>query len=109
MKNWKLADADEELTRIVRQAVHHSPQRLTLDGDLQVVVLSAAEYARLTGEPVPAPTADPETTPKSALDMFAEVRRMIDEAAGQEDLSWPWDWDCETREWVLPADHAVSP
>jgi hypothetical protein len=109
MKNWKLADADEELNRIVRQAVFCGPQRVTLDDDIQAVVLSAAEYARLTGEPVPAPTADPGTAPKSALDMFAEFRRMIDEAAGEEDLSWPWDWDCETREWILPAGDAVSP
>ncbi|HEV3050987.1 MAG TPA: hypothetical protein VGX50_11785 [Longimicrobium sp.] len=108
MKNWEIADPDEELNRIVRQAFYRGPQRVTLDDDLQVVVLSAAEYARLIGEPLPVLTAESGTEPKSALSMFAEVRRMIDEAAGEEDLSWPWDWDCETREWVLPADDAVS-
>lgn len=108
MKNWKIVDPDEELNRIVRQAFYCGPQCVTLNDEIQVVVISAAEYARLAGEPLPARTAESGTEPKSALSMFAEVRRMIDEAAGEEDLSWPWDWDCETREWVLPADDAVS-
>src|SRR5829696_6373379 len=109
MKNWKLADADEDLKRIVRQAVHCGPQRVTLDKDLQVVVLSAAEYARLTGESVAGEGADSRTAGETGLSMFTALRRQLEEAAADgEDAYWPWDWDCETREWVLPADHALS-
>jgi hypothetical protein len=108
MKNWKLADADEELKRIVRQAVHCGPQRVTLDDDLQAVVLSAAEYARLTGEPLPGKATETET--ELGLNWVAALRRPFEEAAARgEDVFWPWDWDCEKREWVLPVNDAVSP
>lgn len=107
MKNWKLGEFNEALGEIAAHAQCCGPQRVTVNGDVDVIVLSAAEYARLSGEPPPR-SADPGTEPKPVPGTFAEIRRMIDEAAGEEDLSWPWDWDCETREWVLPVDHAVS-
>jgi hypothetical protein len=108
MKNWKLVDFNEELGEIAAHAHCCGPQRVAVNGDVDVIVLSPAEYARLSGEPLPPLAVDSGTEPKSALGLFAEIRRIIDEAAGEEDLSWPWDWDCETREWVLPVDHAVS-
>jgi hypothetical protein len=105
MKNWKLEDPDEELNRIVRQAAFCGPQRVTLDDDIQVVVLNAAEYARLTGEPSVADVCS-EAEPK--VGMFTALRQALEEIAGDEDAYWPWDWDCEKREWVLPRDHALS-
>jgi hypothetical protein len=110
MKNWKIADPDEELNRIVRQAAFLGPQRVTLDEDIQVVVLSAAEYARLTRQPPAENDADSDTGSKSGLSLFEALRRPFEEAAANgEDVYWPWDWDCEKREWILPVDHALSP
>jgi hypothetical protein len=101
MKNWKLADADEDLKRIVRQAVHCGPQRVTLDDDLQVVVLSAAEYARLTGEPPAVKTADPSAngerkTGRTLVDLI----RNSPWAEAVREGDWPWEWDDDTRSWV---------
>lgn len=100
MKNWKLANADEELTRIVRQAVHHSPQRVTLGDGLDVVLLSKAEYARLTGE-TPAENgnaseADEHRTGASLV----EFMQNSPWAEAVRDGDWPWEWDDETRSWV---------
>lgn len=97
MKNWKLADADEELTRIVRQAVHHSPQRVTLNDDLQVVVLSAAEYARLTGQPLAEKSAALSVNGEQNL---VELIRNSPWAEAVRDGDWPWEWDDETRSWI---------
>lgn len=106
MKNWKLANADEELTRIVRQAAFCGPQRVTLDDDIQVVVLSAAKCARLTGELPAEKVADSR---KSGLSLYEALRRPFEEAAANgEDMYWPWDWDWEKREWIIPEDHALS-
>jgi PHD/YefM family antitoxin component YafN of YafNO toxin-antitoxin module len=101
MKNWKLADADEELTRIVRQAVHHAPQRVTLNEDLQVVVLSAAEYARLTGEPLTEKRADLSANGEQKTGRtLVELIQNSPWAEAVRDGDWPWDWDDETRSWV---------
>ena len=109
MKNWKLEDPDEELNRIVRQAAFCGPQRVTLGDDIQVVVLNAAEYARLTGEPLPELAPNSGTEPKSGLSLFEALRRPFEEAgADGEDVYWPWDWDWEKREWIIPEDHALS-
>lgn len=109
MKNWKLADADEELTRIVRQAVHHTPQRVTLDDDLQVVVLSSAEYARLTGEmPVENGAVVSEPDERGTGASLFEFMQNSPWAEAVRDGDWPWEWDCENREWILPADHASA-
>lgn len=108
MKNWNLTDADGRLSEVVLGALCCGPQRVTLDGEVDFVVLSEEEYARLKGELPAPPPADPPTEPQTGSSFFADMRRPFDEAAARgEDVYWPWDWDCEKREWVAPADHAI--
>lgn len=107
MEQWTLADADEQLKQIVRRANCCGPQLLVLDGE-GVIVLSETEYGRLTIESLAREPADSQAMPETGTSFFAEMRRPFDEAAARgEDVYWPWDWNCERREWVAPADHAV--
>lgn len=46
---WKLAEAKNKLSEVVRRALVEGPQRIERRGE-SVVVLSARDYARLTGE-----------------------------------------------------------
>jgi len=48
LKGWKLEDAKARFSELVRLAREQAPQRVTVYGEDAVVVLSAAEYARLT-------------------------------------------------------------
>jgi len=51
MKTWNLIDAQDHLDDIVQSALAHNPQRVERDfGKGAVVVLSAVDYMRLTGE-----------------------------------------------------------
>jgi prevent-host-death family protein len=68
---WKLEDAKARFSELVRQARERGPQRVTVRGQDAVVVVSAAEYARL------APAASKTTlaalfgdSPFSRLDDF---------------------------------------
>ncbi|MDG4603592.1 MAG: type II toxin-antitoxin system prevent-host-death family antitoxin [Defluviicoccus sp.] len=47
LKSWKLEDAKARFSEVVRLAREQAPQRVTVYGEDAVVVLSAAEYARL--------------------------------------------------------------
>ncbi|HEX6372748.1 MAG TPA: hypothetical protein VF006_27755 [Longimicrobium sp.] len=107
MEQWTMTDADERLKQIVRKANCCGPQLLVLNGE-GVIVLSETEYGRLMVESLLQEGADSQTKRETGLSMFAELRRQLEEAAADgEDVYWPWDWDCEKREWVLPEDHAV--
>lgn len=108
MKNWKLVDFNDELGEIAAHAHGCGPQRVTVNGNVDVIVLSPAEYARLAGEPLPEMAVDSQIEPETGLSMFTALRLSLEEAADGEDVYWPWDWDWEKREWVLPADHALS-
>ncbi len=44
---WNLQDAKARFSELVRQARQGGPQRVTVRGEDAVVVLSAADYARL--------------------------------------------------------------
>jgi prevent-host-death family protein len=44
---WKLEDAKAHFSEVVRRARERGPQRVTVRGQDAVVVLSAADYARL--------------------------------------------------------------
>ncbi len=44
---WKLEDAKARFSELVRSARERGPQRVTVRGQDAVVVLSAADYARL--------------------------------------------------------------
>ena len=45
---WKLADAKNKLSEVVRRALSEGPQRIERRGDA-VVVVAADEFERLTG------------------------------------------------------------
>ena len=44
---WKLQDAKAHFSQLVREALAHGPQRVTLHGKDAVVILSAEAYGRL--------------------------------------------------------------
>jgi antitoxin Phd len=52
MSTWKLEDAKNRFSEVVRRAIAHEPQFVTRNGRDAVVVVSAAEYERLAA-PVP--------------------------------------------------------
>lgn len=47
MNTWKLEDAKNRFSEVVRLALADQPQRVTRNGRDAVVVMSAAEYDRL--------------------------------------------------------------
>jgi antitoxin Phd len=47
MNNWKLEDAKNRFSEVVRLALANQPQRVTRNGREAVVVISADEYDRL--------------------------------------------------------------
>ena len=47
MRTWKLEDAKNRFSELVRRALTDSPQRVTRGGRDAVVVLAAEEYDRL--------------------------------------------------------------
>lgn len=47
--DWKLADAKNKFSEVVRRALDEGPQRVTRRDDA-VVIVSEAEYRRLTGQ-----------------------------------------------------------
>ena len=47
MKSWKLEDAKNGFSEVVRRAMAHEPQLVTKHGREAVVVLSAEDYERL--------------------------------------------------------------
>lgn len=49
MKTWKLEDAKNSFSEVVRRAMAHQPQKVTRAGRDAVVVISAEDYAELTG------------------------------------------------------------
>jgi prevent-host-death family protein len=48
--SWLLQDAKARFSELVRRAKIDGPQRVTVHGREEVVVISAAEYRRLKGE-----------------------------------------------------------
>lgn len=47
MNTWKLEDAKNRFSEVVRRALAHEPQRVTRNGRDAVVVVSAQDYERL--------------------------------------------------------------
>ena len=47
MKTWKLEDAKNRFSELVRRALARGPQRVTRRGRDAVIVMSAADYERL--------------------------------------------------------------
>ena len=52
MSTWKLEDAKNRFSEVVRRAMAHEPQFVTRNGRDAVVVVSAADYERLAA-PLP--------------------------------------------------------
>jgi antitoxin Phd len=51
VNNWKLEDAKNRFSEVVRLALADQPQRVTRNGRDAVVVISATEYDRLAAPP----------------------------------------------------------
>jgi prevent-host-death family protein len=49
MRSWQIQEAKTHLSELVRQTEHAGPQAITWHGREVAVVLSKAEYERLTG------------------------------------------------------------
>lgn len=47
MRTWKLEDAKNRFSEVVRRALAHEPQRVTRNGRDAVVILNAEDYERL--------------------------------------------------------------
>ena len=47
MKTWKLEDAKNQFSEVVRRALAHEPQRVTRSGRDAVVILSAEDYEQM--------------------------------------------------------------
>jgi hypothetical protein len=109
MKEWKLTEAQRCLSEVARRAKLCGPQRIT-GPDGEVFVLCAADYRRLLAD-----SGIPETDPCGEDDApegepmgFVEFMQKSPLAEAMRSGEFPWEWDDETRSWVLPAD-AVSP
>ncbi len=48
MRSWKLEEAKNQFSEVVRRAVAHEPQLVTRNGRAAVVVMSAEDYERMT-------------------------------------------------------------
>ena len=46
---WQLQEAKQRFSELVRQALDHGPQTVTRHGQETVVVISAADYRRMSG------------------------------------------------------------
>ena len=100
MKNWNVTETDGQLREIIHAALCCGPQRLTLEGEDGVVVLGAAEYARLTGESQFATrTEAPDGEARTGQSLF-EFMQSSPLAEAVREGDWPWKWDDETRSWV---------
>jgi len=47
MKTWQLQDAKAHLSRVVKEALSHGPQGISLRGEPAVVVISRNDYDKL--------------------------------------------------------------
>ena len=71
---WKLEDAKARFSEVVRLAREQGPQRVTVRGQDAVVVVSAADYARLApAATLPTLAALFADGPFARLDDFEEV------------------------------------
>lgn len=71
---WKLEDAKARFSEVVRRARETGPQRVTVHGQDAVVILSAADFARLAPKATVSLAALFGEGPFAALDEFEAVR-----------------------------------
>ena len=109
MKNWKLIDFNEELGAIAAHAHGCGPQRVTVNGNVDVVVLSPAEYARLSGEPLPENRVGRPVEAERQCRTAEGPKPEPASAKGGDERKWVWEWDEETQSWALPWAKDVDP
>ncbi|MBV9773989.1 MAG: type II toxin-antitoxin system Phd/YefM family antitoxin [Gemmatimonadetes bacterium] len=78
MHTWKLEDAKNRFSEVVRLALSHEPQRVTRNGRDAVVVISAEDYERLVA-------------PDSLVDFLRESPLAEALSSGELDLDRPRD------------------
>lgn len=78
MKTWKLEDAKNQFSEVVRRALAHEPQRVTRSGRDAVVVISAEEYERLAA-------------PRNLVDFLRDSPLADALAEGEPELDRPRD------------------
>ena len=78
MHAWKLEDAKNRFSEVVRRALAHEPQLVTRNGRDAVVVVSAEEYERLV-------------QPRNLVEFLQESPLAEALAAGELDLERPRD------------------
>jgi prevent-host-death family protein len=73
--SWRLQDAEVRFSELVRRVWSEEPQRVTVHGGDEVVVMSADEFRRLKGELIGAAlTAAMQASPHRDIDI--EPKRM---------------------------------
>ena len=100
MKNWNLGEVDDKLREIVDAALCCGPQRVTLDDKFELVILSAAEYARLKGQAPLDSLAEAADGEVRTGKHFLEFMQNSPWAEAVRSGDWRWEWDDETRTWV---------
>ncbi|MQA88764.1 MAG: type II toxin-antitoxin system prevent-host-death family antitoxin [Gemmatimonas sp.] len=84
MDTWKLEDAKNRFSEVVRRALRHEPQRVTRNGRDAVVVMSAEDYERLVAPRdlveflQESPLAEALATDELKLDRAPDYDRDID-------------------------------
>jgi prevent-host-death family protein len=71
---WKLQDAKARFSQLVREALEHGPQRVTLHGKDAVVILSAEAYGRLAPAAAQPCSGSGSTKPARAAVSVAAAR-----------------------------------
>jgi antitoxin Phd len=84
VKTWKLEDAKNRFSELVRRALARGPQRVTRGGRDAVIVLSAADYERLVA-------------PQSLVDFLRQSPFADELRDGALDLERPRDAGREVR------------
>jgi len=68
MRAWRVQDAKARFSELLRSAAHDGPQAITVRGRAMAVVLSQAEYERLTAHKPPL-TAFMRASPLAGTDL----------------------------------------
>lgn len=94
LKAWSLQDAKAHFSEVVRTARAGEPQRVTTRGEDAVVVLSAADYARLVPIEEGVSLWDAvRTWPPFESDEFDRIMREMDENPVYSPVTPPPDLD----------------
>jgi hypothetical protein len=104
--HWSLPDEDDRLKEIARMALRCCPQRVTLESLGDVVVLSATEYARLTGKETSLDASGAEVESQGT---GYEARSDPASTEPDGERKWVWEWDEETQSYALPWARDVDP